>query len=445
MRVVVEASAGPRAGGRWLLRPGERLKFGRTERSDIIIGEDSLMSSSHFRVSVDHTSCTVEDLSSTNGTWIGDKQIAQACLVDGDEIIAGKSTFLFKIDARNAYERTTADAQSKLSDSRRLKSSGDILDEQDLPDNLRTGNTDVDVRLNLAEIHGSSSFSSPSQDADSSTGACDVDPPSQADADRGQFPIGDTPGKVPRQSESLEQPKTKAPSERRPTQRVIVPAASTAAKTSGQASSKMELQAKQCVSGLWHVQQTTTDFPAKLIVDLLVQKMSAAFIIDAGRTGIELRQDDHEPGFLMANLPPEVAVHVSPRLMQPISPEEFDLWMNDGWGQDGMIALISHVEIEPMLLHLRSKMNTSADDSDGRKGIVGLCWPSVLRSVLENGKPAFAKEVIEPMEAIIVDSEDGPGGWMMLGDQRMLELLANCNLAFSLDENDSASTVGDDD
>jgi hypothetical protein len=33
-----------------------------------------------------------------------------------------------------------------------------------------------------------------------------------------------------------------------------------------------------------------------------------------------------------------------------------------------------------------------------------------------------------------MDSAEAPGGWVLIGDQRMLELLAKCKIPFATDE-----------
>lgn len=374
MRVVVEASAGPRTGGRWLLRPGDKLSFGRTERSDIMIGEDTILSSLHFRVIVEQGVCVIEDLQSTNGTWIGEQKIAKAELIDGDEVVAGKSRFVFRIDARDAYERTTADANAKLYDSRREDHHRSTMIEEDAA------------------------------------------PPSADKQPAAERPVTVVPNYIPAMSA-------------KPAPRMIVVAESAGDQVPS--ASTIALQLRRCESGLWVARQTTTKVAPATMVHLLVQKMPAAFIIDAGRADLLLREEDPaSPTFLMGNLPAEVAAAVSPRLIQPFSGEDLETWMNEGWGNDGMMAVFSEVDTSVLLHHFQSLMHCRPEDAGSRRGMIGLCWPSVLESLLSHGKTSFANEVIEPITAILIDSDDSPGGWALIGDDRMSQLLTSCNLPF---------------
>ena len=103
LRIVITVEEGPSSGRRWLLRPGDRMVFGRTERSDIVIGNDPLISSCHFRVCVAADGCTIEDLQSTNGTLLNGQRINTGALADGDQISAGRSVFLVKRDTPDAF------------------------------------------------------------------------------------------------------------------------------------------------------------------------------------------------------------------------------------------------------------------------------------------------------------------------------------------------------
>ena len=95
MRIVIIVETGPAVGRRWLLRPGDRMVFGRTERADIVIAEDLLLSSCHFRISIDGDDCQIEDLQSTNGTFLDGAEIREAYIRAGAVIAAGAAELKF--------------------------------------------------------------------------------------------------------------------------------------------------------------------------------------------------------------------------------------------------------------------------------------------------------------------------------------------------------------
>lgn len=84
--LVVER--GPRAGLTYVLGDGETLA-GRSEDVAIFLG-DVTVSRHHARFVVDETGLRVEDLGSTNGTYVNFERRERAELHVGDEVIIGK-------------------------------------------------------------------------------------------------------------------------------------------------------------------------------------------------------------------------------------------------------------------------------------------------------------------------------------------------------------------
>ena len=84
--LVVEK--GPRAGLTYVLGEGETLA-GRADDVDIFLG-DVTVSRHHARFVVDRNGLSVEDLGSTNGTYVNLERADRAVLQPGDEVIIGK-------------------------------------------------------------------------------------------------------------------------------------------------------------------------------------------------------------------------------------------------------------------------------------------------------------------------------------------------------------------
>ena len=59
------------------------MTVGRTSESDICIAAGAI-SKRHARLFVDQGSLFVEDLGSTNGTYVNGKRVQQSPLIDGD-------------------------------------------------------------------------------------------------------------------------------------------------------------------------------------------------------------------------------------------------------------------------------------------------------------------------------------------------------------------------
>jgi len=84
------------------LRPGEMI-IGRKSSADIQI--DSLaVSGSHAKISTHGDTTTIEDIGSTNGTFINDQKITSHTLSDGDAVQIGKHTITYVSGPSSAAE-----------------------------------------------------------------------------------------------------------------------------------------------------------------------------------------------------------------------------------------------------------------------------------------------------------------------------------------------------
>lgn len=90
---------GPRAGQLFRLGALETT-IGRDPQNDIIL-DDEAASRQHAKVRVEEdaegeTRFFIYDLATSNGTFVNDEQIIKYPLVDGDEVMVGKSRLVFK-------------------------------------------------------------------------------------------------------------------------------------------------------------------------------------------------------------------------------------------------------------------------------------------------------------------------------------------------------------
>lgn len=93
-RLRVETAPGLRAGAVYDLSGGALL--GRGSDADIVL-EDSFSSSRHARLTPQGDAIVLEDLGSTNGTYLNEEPLSgPQPLHDGDRIRIGSSEFLFE-------------------------------------------------------------------------------------------------------------------------------------------------------------------------------------------------------------------------------------------------------------------------------------------------------------------------------------------------------------
>jgi pSer/pThr/pTyr-binding forkhead associated (FHA) protein len=98
--LVLEVISGPHQGQRIEVEPGSAVKIGRTIKADITL-QDTFMSGEHFAVECNKDICKILDLKSTNGTSLNGKRIKAEQLNDGDQIHAGRTDFVVRMEPQS--------------------------------------------------------------------------------------------------------------------------------------------------------------------------------------------------------------------------------------------------------------------------------------------------------------------------------------------------------
>jgi len=82
------------AGLMFRLLPGTLKTLGRAPRADFVV-DAALVSRVHCRFTLDQgNQLELEDLGSTNGTFVNGKKVAKAMLSDGDQLTIGRVKFV---------------------------------------------------------------------------------------------------------------------------------------------------------------------------------------------------------------------------------------------------------------------------------------------------------------------------------------------------------------
>jgi len=100
----------------------EVITIGRHPKNDIQI--DSLsVSSQHARIVRYHGKYLIEDLNSTNGTYLNKKKISKEKLADNDVITIGKHTLIpiYKTSDDESFAAEIVDATMKLTTEEHIK------------------------------------------------------------------------------------------------------------------------------------------------------------------------------------------------------------------------------------------------------------------------------------------------------------------------------------
>lgn len=136
--------SGKYQGGEFPLRPHREIVIGRSSELDMVLVED-MVSRKHAKIVTEDRSVSIQDLGSTNGTFVNGEKIRKVELKDGDRILIGTSIIkLAAFDgasAQNASSMSENEARSKLQVTANKrpapKSMSGSIEEIPLPDLLQ--------------------------------------------------------------------------------------------------------------------------------------------------------------------------------------------------------------------------------------------------------------------------------------------------------------------
>jgi hypothetical protein len=102
MRLVLKIRAGSDAGSEIFIEQGARVRVGRKSPSEYVFPDDPGISRQHFCIECTADTGRVQDLNSSNGTWVNGQRISDAVLQEGDQITAGGMTFVVHLERDQA-------------------------------------------------------------------------------------------------------------------------------------------------------------------------------------------------------------------------------------------------------------------------------------------------------------------------------------------------------
>ena len=136
--------SGKYQGGEFPLRPNREIVIGRSSDLDMVLVED-MVSRKHAKIVTDEKVVSIQDLGSTNGTFVNGEKIRKVDLKDGDRILIGTS--IVKLAAvspdmaggASAISETEARSKLQVAANHRPspKSMSGSIEEIPLPDLLQ--------------------------------------------------------------------------------------------------------------------------------------------------------------------------------------------------------------------------------------------------------------------------------------------------------------------
>jgi pSer/pThr/pTyr-binding forkhead associated (FHA) protein len=132
--------SGKYQGGEFPLRPHREIVIGRSSDLDMVLVED-MVSRKHAKIVTDENTVSIQDLGSTNGTFVNGEKIRKVELKDGDRILIGTSIIkLVALDGQTAaMSETEARSKMQVTANKRpaAKSMSGSIEEIPLPDLLQ--------------------------------------------------------------------------------------------------------------------------------------------------------------------------------------------------------------------------------------------------------------------------------------------------------------------
>ena len=132
--------SGKYQGGEFPLRNNREIVIGRSSDLDMVLVED-MVSRKHAKIETTETEIIIQDLGSTNGTFVNGEKITRSKLAEGDRILVGTSIIkMVAVDpATNDAQPTETEARRRL-EARQAPTGrpmSGVIEEIPLPDLLQ--------------------------------------------------------------------------------------------------------------------------------------------------------------------------------------------------------------------------------------------------------------------------------------------------------------------
>ena len=136
-RLVLRFISGKYQGGEIPLQDAQELVVGRASDAGIVLVEE-MVSRRHARFLLSNTELSIEDLGSTNGTFVNGEKIQKSTLKEGDRVLIGTSILkVVPADTASASRRKMEPPRPSVAPRGPARSMSGAIEEIPLPDLLQ--------------------------------------------------------------------------------------------------------------------------------------------------------------------------------------------------------------------------------------------------------------------------------------------------------------------
>jgi pSer/pThr/pTyr-binding forkhead associated (FHA) protein len=163
--------------------------------------------------------------------------------------------------------------------------------------------------------------------------------------------------------------------------------------------------------------------PVSWIEMLLAQKGNLYLLIDMGQVAMVDTEGQQETTNTLFDWLPFPASQATPRLFDLRNWLAWPSAVEQAWGKDALMVLSTRSSTDDLLAHLRNVLRGGTTDDFEPKAIQGICWPSVLRTLLEVEAVGVAKDYFRVVDALWIEGAKDPLTWEWIGKPIFLDPL----------------------
>jgi pSer/pThr/pTyr-binding forkhead associated (FHA) protein len=190
---------------------------------------------------------------------------------------------------------------------------------------------------------------------------------------------------------------------------------------------------ERCDTGLTLYRGHVDEIAPQELAVALAQVFPPCLIVDFKKLESGRPSSLASPDYLFDWLDPLAAAAVSPVVLAPGELPTWPALIEEGWGEDAVICFFSRQEKAALLAHLRAASCDNSDPKGRGAASMGFCWPSVMAPLLAHYEPAFVKNLVRGIDAVLVELPDLPVTWQLYGDENLAKTLDR--LGFVREEN----------